>query len=183
MSNVGKTPIKIPRNISIIYSLENNTLHIRTPSKTNIININPLIYITIEDNIKQIRLSLKDPKNTKKNKMIWGTERSNLYNLISGLTQKFYKTIKLNGIGYKASHEENKLILTVGFSHLITKPIKSNVTCLLLKNTEILLSSNSKSEVTQYAQTIRNLKKPDAYKGKGICYQNEILKLKEGKKK
>lgn len=180
MSNIGKKPIKIPTSITIIQE-PNNKITIESHDKTLHKSIQIPEELTIVYDPDNRELFIKSDKN--KTKALWGTTRNKLQNEILGITQGFTKILKLQGIGYKAINDNNTIILNLGFSHVIKQPIEKHIQCTILKNTEIILTSHNKNKITQFAQKIRNLKKPDPYKGKGICYQHENIKLKEGKKK
>ncbi len=180
MSNIGKKPIKIPISINILQET-NNKITIESHDKTLHKSIQIPEELTTVYNSNNRELFIKNEKN--KTKALWGTTRNKLQNEILGITHGFTKILKLNGIGYKATNDKNTILLNLGFSHVVKQPIEQQIQCTILKNTEITLTSHNKNKITQFAQKIRNLKKPDPYKGKGICYQHENIKLKEGKKK
>jgi len=117
------------------------------------------------------------------NKTILRTEHKNILNMIEGVFYGYQKVLQLVGVGYKAYIEDSILVLKLGFSHEVKYPIPIDINIICLKPTEILIFGISKEYVNQIAHSIRNFKKPDIYKGKGLRFNNEEIKLKEGKKK
>lgn len=172
MSNIGKQKIKIPEGVSISINPQN----IKIEGKLGYLNQ------TISGEVKFI---LKEGFLTSfsKNKTLWGTEHKLINNAIIGVSQGFKKKLNLVGIGYRAQVQKKNLIMKLGFSHDVTYTVPEGVEVLCPKPDEIVLLGIKKDFLNKVASSIRDLKKPDTYKGKGILFDNENLNLKEGKKK
>lgn len=176
MSRVGKKPIIIPKGINVTFK---DSL-IKIQSETN--NLDQFIdssclSIGIHDSIITIE-RLNDKKSTK---AYHGLIRVLIQNMILGLTENFSKLLIAEGVGYKFQIEENMLILSMGFSHKITLIIPKELKVKLESPTKLLISGINKEIVGLFAAKIRNIKPPEPYKGKGIRYENEIIKRKAGK--
>ena len=113
----------------------------------------------------------------------WGMVRTLINNMVRGVSEGFSKVLEINGVGYRASIDGNLLTLQLGYSHDIKLAIPSDLEVKCTKPTEILISGIDKQRVGQFASEIRGLRKPEPYKGKGVKYQDEIIRRKEGKKK
>ena len=131
-----------------------------------------------EDKVKVTPLS-----ESKTAKAAWGMVRTLVNNMVKGVSEGFSKVLEINGVGYRASIDGDILTLQLGFSHDIKLAIPSDLEVKCTKPTEILVSGIDKQRVGQFASEIRKLRKPEPYKGKGVKYQEEIIRRKEGKKK
>lgn len=182
MSNIGKIPIKLPQKFEVV-SIKDNVLELKTLKDKIKFEYDSKLNLEYFKNNHILKVDLK--VNDKKLNNIWGTTRNQLQNFIQGHSQGFYSKIYLKGIGYKLefSTDKTSLILYLGFSHKIIKPIPKEISCKILHNTELLIFGSEKQKVTQFAAEIRKCKAPDVYKGKGVLYENENIKLKESKKK
>ena len=172
MSNVGKIKIKIPRDVSIILEPQKITVEGKLGKLTQ--NLSGKVDFLLENNTLS---------STSFNKVFWGTENRIVSNAIIGVSQGFKKRLNLVGIGYRAQVKDKNLILKLGFSHDIEYKIPSELEVICPKPDQIVLLGINKEYLNRIASTIRSFKKPDAYKGKGILFENEKLILKEGKKK
>ena len=132
-------------------------------------------------NDKSIIVKPKDQ--SKRSKEMWGTVRSRIVNLIQGVSEGFSKNLLLNGVGYKAILKGKVLELNLGYSHPINFDIPEDITITVKKPTEISVFGSDKQKVGQIASNIRSFRKPEPYKGKGIKYEDEFIRRKEGKKK
>ena len=131
-----------------------------------------------EDKVKVTPLS-----ESKSAKAAWGMVRTLVNNMVKGVSEGFSKVLEINGVGYRASIDGDILTLQLGYSHDIKLAIPSDLEVKCTKPTEILVSGIDKQRVGQFASEIRRLRKPEPYKGKGVKYQEEIIRRKEGKKK
>jgi len=176
MSRIGKIPIKIPQNVNIGYDgrilLIKGEFGILTKKIPNIFNLR------YENNI--LYLDLKNYK-IRKIHALYGLYRTLIFNMVIGVSEQFKLILKLNGIGYKAHIEKNILILSLGYSHLIKKIIPNNIFVKLLQNTNIILKSCEKEKLGLFVSQLRSCRPPEPYKGKGILFENEIIKYKKGK--
>ena len=184
-----KSIIKIPNNISVLYCAKKKVIIVIGPLKTKSLKLK--IKILMSNKKKKIKISSsffsKVSNNEKKKiKAIQGTTVALIKQLIVETSAKFYKKLKLIGVGYRVFNDENfknKLLLfKLGYSHFIYFKIPVNLKIFCLKLTKLFIYGNSYKEITQIASIIRTYKAPDPYKGKGILYDNEKIVLKEGKK-
>jgi large subunit ribosomal protein L6 len=113
----------------------------------------------------------------------WGMSRTMVANLIEGVTKGFERRLEINGVGYRAAVQGKALQLSLGYSHEVSYPIPSGITIATPKPTEIVISGSNKQQVGQVAAEIRDFRKPEPYKGKGVKYAEEKIFRKEGKKK
>ncbi|MFH2014138.1 MAG: 50S ribosomal protein L6 [Patescibacteria group bacterium] len=171
MSRIGKQPIIIPDNIDV--KINDNLILVKGPRGELQETIHPDVSVEIKD--KEIIL-----KNNN-NSAIWGTMRSLIFNLIKGVSDGFEKKLIYEGVGYKAILEGKKLVLSLGYSHPIEIEAPHGIEFKIEKNT-ITISGINKQLVGQVAADIRSKRKPEPYKGKGIRYENEIIRRKTGKK-
>ncbi len=173
MSRIGKKPISIPEAATV--SINNNEILVKGPKGELTRKLFDEVNVEIKEN--EIVLSIKKEKN----KDLWGLMRSLIFNMIEGVTNGFEKKLKLEGVGYTATLQDKKLVLKVGFSHLIEIEEVPGVTFEVEKNL-ITVRGIDKQLVGQMAANIRKVKPPEPYKGKGIRYEGEKVRRKEGKK-
>ncbi len=175
MSKVGKKPIVIDEGV--IVTVGNDQLEIKGGSTTLTLPI--LSGIKVEKKDKElIFIPMDESKQTMSN---WGTMRALAQNAISGTARDFTKSLVIEGVGYRANMEGEKLLLNLGYSHPVRFPIPNGVKIIIEKNT-INISGADKQLVGETAARIRKLRKPEPYKGKGIRYADEVIRRKAGKK-
>jgi large subunit ribosomal protein L6 len=172
MSNIGKLKIKVPQGVTI--TLESKKIIIEG-------KLGKLIQIISGD--VEFILENNNLISNSSNKILWGTENRNVANAIIGVSQGFKKRLNLVGIGYRAQVTGKILTLKLGLSHDIKYSVPDEIEVICPKSDQIILLGIKKDYLNRIASNIRSLKKPDAYKGKGILFENERLILKEGKKK
>lgn len=178
MSKIGKKPITIPENI--VVTINDDLIVISGPKGKLEKKVHPLIGIKKTDG--QILVTVKNNKvKNNKAKALHGLTRSLLSNMVQGVTEGFSKFLKLHGVGFRASKEGEGLKIMVGFSHPVVVPPITGINFEVEENRLIKISGLDKDLVGQVTDRIRNIKKPDAYKGKGIRYKGEKIKLKPGK--
>lgn len=177
MSRVAKIPIIIPEKIKI--EIKNKKVIIKNNKHELIININRLVKI---EKIKN-KIIFKPYENSRNGWIQSGTIRSIINNMIIGITKGFTKKLNIIGIGYRASIKNNIIEIFLGYSHPIIYKLPKDVKAVCLSQNEIILKSINKQSIGQVAANIRSYRKPELYKGKGIRYNNEIINLKEAKKK
>lgn len=175
MSKIGKKPINIPTGIDVVL----NDGIIKVKGKNGEININLLPFVNFKKDDKSVFFEIE--KETKQARSNWGTIRALVNNAVIGVNSEFSKILEIEGVGYKASMEGANLVLALGFSHPIKFITPKGIKLSVEKNT-VKVSGADKFLVGKTAAEIRALKKPEPYKGKGIKYQGEIIKRKEGKK-
>ena len=165
MSRIGYKEIDLPEGVEV--SQQGNVVTVKGPKGTLSREISPLIKMSVEGN-NQV-------------KMIHGTTRANVNNMVEGVVNGFSKTLKLVGVGYRAQFKGNKLILTVGYSQPVEMDKPEDVDIKVPDNTTIELSSINKQHLGDFAALVRVVRSPEPYKGKGIRYENEHIIRKEGK--
>ena len=177
MSRVGKKIIDLPNGIDV--SIIENGITIKGAKGE--LNANFPGTVKLEKEHDKVRITpLNDSKDAKAS---WGMARTLINNMVTGVSEGFSKILEINGVGYRASIESNILTLQLGYSHDIKLAIPNDLEVKCTKPTEILVSGIDKQKVGQFSSEIRRLRKPEPYKGKGIKYQEEFIRRKEGKKK
>jgi len=175
MSRVGKKPIKIPEKVEVVKDGE--IVRVKGPLG----ELSRVFKKDIEIDIKDSLITLKPQKITRETSALWGTYASHLQNMIEGVTNGFIKKLIIEGIGFKAQIEGAKLVLNLGLSHSVKKEIPEGLKVAVEKNL-IIVSGADKEKVGKFSVEVRALKKPEPYKGKGIRYEDEIIRRKAGKK-
>lgn len=175
MSRIGKKPIIIPEGVTV--QIREQNVVVKGPKGELSREIRPEIKVEVKDN--QILVSPKIE--TKKTKAFWGLTRMLLANMVEGVNKGFEKKLEIKGVGFKASLEDDHLVLRLGFSHPVKVKRPDDVNFLVDKNF-ITVSGNDLEKVSLVAAKIRKIKPPEPYKGKGIRYQGEKVRKKVGKK-
>ena len=175
MSKIGKKPIFIPPEVKL--EIFDQKIRVQGPKGVLERELPSLLKIEIKDSY--LHLSPKD--DTKKAKSLWGLYRTLIYNMIEGVTKGFEKKLEIVGVGYGANIEGKELVLKVGYAHLVRVPLPDDLNVSVEKNI-ITIQGIDKEKVGNFAAKIRSIRKPDAYKGKGIRYFGEEIKLKPVKK-
>ena len=182
MSKVGKKPIKIPEGVKVDIEKKDNFIEVKVEGKKGSLSKKFPSSLEIkkeEDEIIVLPNSRK--KVDRLVKSLWGTVRSLINNMVEGVSQGFEKKLQIEGIGYKAKVEKDKLILSLGYSHPIEFDIEEGIEIKVEKNIISVLGAD-KEKVGQVASRIRSLRKPEPYKGKGIRYLGEVIRKKTAKK-
>lgn len=175
MSRVGKKPILIPAGVDV--KIEGQKVTVKGPKGEISREFRPELEIVLEDK----NLLVKIKKETKQVQALWGLTRALLANLVKGVTDGYEKKLEIEGVGYKANVEGDQLVLNVGFSHLVKVKTPEGIKFLVEKNI-ITVSGINKELVGQITATIRAVRPPEPYKGKGIRYLGEHIRRKLGKK-
>lgn len=175
MSRIGKTLITIPAGVTVTVAAQVAT--VTGPLGTLTRPIPARIQVDINGN--EIKVSrLTEDKKTKANH---GTTRAHLHNMVQGVVTAWKKDLEIRGTGYKFALVGNKLVVTAGYIHTVDVPIPPEVQATVSDDTKLALTSSNKEIVGQLASNIRKIRRPEPYKGKGIRYINEFIKLKAGK--
>lgn len=175
MSRLGKQPIQIPQNVTVTFV--DGVLAVKGPKGELSRAILPDVVVTIADGA----VTLAKDKDTKRAQALWGTYAAHLRNMIAGVTEGFKKVLEIEGVGYRAEAQGNKIKITAGFSHPVELFAPAGITITTEKNV-ITVTGADKDAVGQFAADIRAVKKPEPYKGKGIHYVGEYIIRKQGKK-
>lgn len=176
MSRIGKQPISLPTGVTA--NIDNNIVIITGPKGTLSLTIPFKIGVELKDD----KLLVNRLSEAKKVKACHGATRSHLNNMIQGVQTHWQKELEVRGTGYKASLNGNKLKLNVGFIHPVDITAPEGITFQVQEETKITVSGADKMVVGQVASNIRKVRPPEPYKGKGVRYLNEFIKLKAGKK-
>lgn len=175
MSRVGKKPVVIPSGVTI--EKKESTLTVKGPKGTLQLEIHPKVQVEITGSELTVNVAKQE---NKKERALWGLFRALIQNLVDGVTKGFEKKLEVNGVGFKVSLVGTKIVMALGFSHPVEVEIPKDLTAVVEKNT-ITITGADKQRVGQFAAEIRELKKPEPYKGKGIKYSDEVVLRKAGK--
>lgn len=175
MSRIGKMPITIPDGVKV--TMNGRKIQVSDGKTTLTRSIHPAITVAVEDRV--IRVSRSG--DAKEERSLHGLTRSLVNNMVQGVKEGFTKTLEVNGVGYRAQKQGNKLVLNVGYSHPVEFTEPDGITYEVPAPNRIIVRGADKQLVGEMAAKIRASRLPDAYKGKGIKYDYEVLKLKEGK--
>lgn len=175
MSRIGKQEILIPAGVKVTQS--DNTITVTGPKGTVSKVFRDDITIAITD--KNVTLNIK--RNDKFSKSLWGTYASHIKNMIAGVVTPYQKKLILEGVGFKSEVKGKELHFALGFSHPVIVPIPDTITATAEKN-NITITGVDKELVGSFTAMVRALKKPEPYKGKGMRYDTEVIRRKQGKK-
>ena len=175
MSRVGKLPIKIPAGTEI--SVSSGELTVKGKGGTLKRAMHPGVKIEVQNG----EAVVSPAQQTRLARALWGTYAAHVRNMIAGVNTPFQKKLEVQGIGYRAEMSGKQLKLQVGFSHPVLVTIPEGITVAVEKNV-ISVTGASKEDVGQFAASVRAIKKPEPYKGKGIRYEGEVVRQKQGKK-
>ena len=177
MSRIGKKAVAIPAGVTA--SIDNGTLSVKGPKGTLSMGMSDLISYKVEDGEIQV-----NPANdSKQARSYWGMQRTLVSNLVEGVTDGFTKVLEITGVGYRAKAQGKNLKLELGFSHDVDLVVPEGIDVKTPDQTTVEISGMDKQAVGQFAAEIREFRKPEPYKGKGIKYRGEYIFRKEGKKK
>ena len=177
MSRIGKKPVALIKGTSA--SISGQTIEVKGPKGTRSFTAGDDVTLTIEgDAVKVTPRGL-----SKRARQQWGMSRTQVANLVTGVTSGFKKELEISGVGYRAAMQGNILKLSLGYSHEVNFEVPKGVTVTTPKQTEIVVEGIDAQLVGQVAANIREWRGPEPYKGKGIKYKGEFIFRKEGKKK
>ncbi len=175
MSRIGKRIITLPEKTEI--ELKDNLVVVKGPEGELTRYVNPIIEVKISGR----EVTLLPQKETLESRALWGTYASHISNMVNGVNTPFQKKLILEGIGYKSEVRGDKIVLALGFSHPVEVIIPKGLKVTAEKNL-ITIIGIDKEMVGEFSAKIRSLKKPEPYKGKGMRYEGEVIKRKQGKK-
>ncbi|WP_100332803.1 50S ribosomal protein L6 [Bacillus xiapuensis] len=175
MSRVGKKPIELPEGVTV--TKDNNTVTVKGPKGELTRTFSKEMTIEIEGNV----INVSRPSDSKAHRTIHGTTRALLANMVEGVSKGFEKSLELIGVGYRAQKQGKKLVLNVGYSHPVEMVPEEGVEVEVPSNTKVVVKGVSKERVGAFAANIRDVRPPEPYKGKGIRYEGEYVRRKEGK--
>jgi large subunit ribosomal protein L6 len=177
MSRVGKNPVEVPSGVEV--AVKGSIVSAKGKMGTLEYVATKDVQLTLEDG----KIVVKPMNNSKRARSMWGTARSRVQSIVTGVAEGFKKDLAINGVGYRAAVQGSDLVLQLGYSHDVIYPIPAGIEIKCEKPTAITISGADKQKVGQVAAEIRGFRKPEPYKGKGIKYDGEIIRRKEGKKK
>jgi len=176
MSRIGRMPITVPAGVEVTLA-EGNVVTVKGPKGTLTQTMHPDMTLSMEGNV----IHVARPNDEKENRSLHGLTRTLINNMVIGVTTGFSKTLDINGVGYKAAKEGKQLVMNLGFSHNVTIDEIDGIEIEVPAANRIRINGIDKQKVGQFAAEVRGIKPPEPYKGKGIKYQNEVLRHKEGK--
>ena len=177
MSRIGKKPVELVKGVSA--TISGQTIEVKGPKGTRSFTATDDVTLSLENDAVKV-----SPRGTSKRaRQQWGMARSMVENLVIGVTTGFKKELEIQGVGYRAAMAGNVLKLSLGYSHEVNFDVPKGVTVAVPKQTEIVVEGNDPQAVGEVAAQIRDWRRPEPYKGKGIRYKGEFIFRKEGKKK
>ena len=177
MSRIGKQPVALPSGVSA--SVSGQTIEVSGPKGTRSFTATDDVTLTVEDDAVKVA-----PRGgSKRARQQWGMSRTVVANLVHGVSDTFKKALEIQGVGYRAQVQGEVLRLNLGYSHDVDFPIPQGITIQCPKPTEIVIEGHDKQVVGEIAANIRDWRRPEPYKGKGVRYKGEYIFQKEGKKK
>jgi large subunit ribosomal protein L6 len=177
MSRIGKKAIVVPSGITA--NVEGQTVKVKGPKGA----LSVILHDDVEAKLESGQIKIVPRAETKRARSQWGTSRTLIANLISGVTKGFEQRLEINGVGYRAAVQGKNLQIALGYSHDILYPIPEGITIATPRPVEIVITGSDRQKVGQVAAEIREYRPPEPYKGKGIKYAGERIFRKEGKKK
>ncbi len=177
MSRIGKKSVPVPSGVTA--NVEGQTVKVKGPKGTMQVVLPDEVMVKMDHGAVKV-----DPRNeTKRARAMWGTSRTLVSNLVTGVTKGFDRKLEITGVGYRAAIQGKNLQLALGYSHDVVYPVPEGIAITTPKPTEIMISGIDKQKVGQVAAEIRAFRPPEPYKGKGVKYEGEYIFRKEGKKK
>lgn len=174
MSRIGKVPVVIPEKVTVVINFPNIT--VKGPKGEMSFALNENVSVVLKDSVITVA-----PKNDNlESRSQWGTMRTQISNMVKGVSVGFVKSLEFNGVGYKASVQGNLLTLSLGYSHVIDYVLPVGITAKVTKNV-IDIEGFNKNLIGDVSAKIRSFRPPEPYKGKGVRYTDEVIKRKAGK--
>jgi large subunit ribosomal protein L6 len=177
MSRIGKKPVPVAKGAKV--AVQNQNVKVEGPKGKLEFNVHSRIKVAMDSAKNELVVTRSDDE--KFSKSLHGLTRSILSNMIEGVTNGYKKSLEIQGVGFKAEQKGKNLVLSVGYANAITKEIPTGLTVTLEGNNKIHVTGADKQLVGQFASEVRKVRKPEPYKGKGIRYEGEVVKIKPGK--
>ncbi len=177
MSRVGKYPVALPQGVTA--EVKGDQIAV----KGKMGNLALAVPSEVEVKVAEGKVAITMRQETSRARVLWGTTRNNINNMVKGVTEGFKETLIIEGVGFRAAVAGKDLVLQIGFSHEVKFAIPQGIEIKVDKQTVMTVTGIDKQKVGQVAAEIRGLKRPEPYKGKGIHYEGEKIRRKEGKKK
>ena len=175
MSRIGRAPIVLPAGVEV--KIDGQHVTVKGPKGELSMNAAPSIKIEVSEGVVHV----SRPDDTKENRSLHGLTRSLVHNMVIGVSEGFKKTLEVNGVGYRAAKEGKNLVLNIGYSHQVIVPETEDIQIEVPGPNQIVIKGIDKQKVGQFAAEVRGKRPPEPYKGKGIKYDYEVVRRKEGK--
>ena len=176
MSRIGRAPITVPAGVEVSIA-DNNVVTVKGAKGTLTQQFNANMAIAMENGV----VTVSRPNDLKENRALHGLTRTLINNMIVGVTEGFKKELDVNGVGYRVAKEGNKLVMNLGFSHQVIMEERDGISIEVPGPNKIIISGADKQKVGQFAAEVREKRRPEPYKGKGIKYVDEVIRRKVGK--
>ena len=176
MSRIGRAPITVPAGVEVKVD-ENNHITVKGPKGTLERDLVPQMNIELGEGV----IRVARPDDSKENRSLHGLTRTLVDNMVVGVTQGFEKKLEINGVGYRAVKEGKNLVLNIGYSHQVTVSENDDIQIDVPDANHVVIKGIDKQKVGQFAADVRSKRPPEPYKGKGIKYDYEVIRRKEGK--
>ena len=176
MSRIGRAPITVPAGVEVKVD-ENNHITVKGPKGTLERDLVPQMNIELAEGV----IRVTRPDDSKENRSLHGLTRTLVDNMVVGVTQGFEKKLEINGVGYRAVKEGKNLVLNIGYSHQVTVSENDDIQIEVPDANHVVIKGIDKQKVGQFAADVRSKRPPEPYKGKGIKYDYEVVRRKEGK--
>jgi len=177
MSRVGNSAIAIPSGVTV--SQQDGVVVVKGKNGELSAPLHSEVELVVSDDVATV----KPRRKTKLSQSLWGTMRATINNMVVGVGEGFTRKLEINGVGYRAAMQGNKLVLNLGYSHPVEMAVPAGLTVAVENNTQINISGADKQLLGQFASEIRSKRPPEPFKGKGVKYAGEHIVRKEGKKK
>ena len=177
MSRVGNSAIAIPSGVTV--SQQDGVVVVKGKNGELSAPLHSEVELVVADNVATV----KPRRKTKLSQSLWGTMRATINNMVVGVGEGFTRKLEINGVGYRAAMQGNKLVLSLGYSHPVEMDVPAGLTVAVENNTQINISGADKQLLGQFASEVRSKRPPEPFKGKGVKYAEEHIVRKEGKKK
>ncbi len=177
MSRVGSSAITIPADVTL--SHDGGLVVVKGKNGELSAPLHSDVTLSVDDNVA----TLKPARDTRQAKALWGTMRAQISNMVVGVSSGFTRNLQINGVGYRAAMQGNRLVLNLGFSHPVEMDVPAGLSVAVENNTTIVISGADKQLLGQFASEVRGKRPPEPFKGKGVKYADEYIVRKEGKKK
>ena len=175
MSRIGRAPITVPAGVEV--KVDGQHVSVKGPKGALEMNVAPTMKVEVEAGVVHVTR----PNDEKMNRSLHGLTRTLINNMVVGVSEGFSKTLEVNGVGYRAAKEGKNLVLNVGYSHQVIMPETEDIQIDVPNPTQIIIKGIDKQKVGQFAAEVRGKRPPEPYKGKGIKYDYEVIRRKEGK--
>ncbi|WP_100374457.1 50S ribosomal protein L6 [Bacillus sp. FJAT-45037] len=175
MSRIGNKPVEVPAGVTI--TLDGTLITVKGPKGELSRNLHQDMKINVEESL----VTVERPSDNKEHKALHGTTRSLINNMVEGVTKGYERALELIGVGYRATKSGSKLVLNVGYSHPVEITPEAGIEIEVPVNTKVIVKGIDKERVGAVASNIRSVRLPEPYKGKGIRYEGEYVRRKEGK--